>query len=119
MSRSRCSRAPASTRLQNRSTSGFVVERLSVMNRRVFLLGTGGTWLAQAAPSDQIRMGIIGPGGRGQFLMKTFADAGAVRFGAVCDVYEPNLEAGLSIAKGQAKAYRQYGALLEDKDIQA
>ncbi|MFN7995920.1 MAG: Gfo/Idh/MocA family oxidoreductase [Bryobacteraceae bacterium] len=89
------------------------------MNRRVFLLGTGGTWLAQAAPSDQIRMGIIGPGGRGQFLMKTFAEVGAVQFGAVCDVYEPNLEAGLSIAKGQAKAYRQYKALLDDKDIQA
>jgi predicted dehydrogenase len=38
--------------------------------------------------------------------------------GPICDVYEPNLENALSKAKG-AKAYRNYQALLADKDIQA
>ena len=89
------------------------------MNRRALLLGAGAaTWLG-AAPSDQIRAGIIGSGGRGQFLMKTFLAEPPVRMTAVADVYEPNLEAGLSIAKGTAKAYRNYTQLLADKDVDA
>ena len=42
--------------------------------------------------------------------------------GAICDVYEPNLEQAISAAvKGgsQPKAYRNYKDLLADKDIQA
>jgi len=88
------------------------------MDRRTFVLGAGAAFLAQAAPSDQFNLGIIGPGSRGQFLMKTFAEMGPVRFEGVCDVYEPNLEQGLSIAKG-ATAYRNYKALLDNKSIQA
>jgi len=75
-------------------------------------------WLG-AAPSDQIRVGIIGAGGRGQFLMKTFLQNAGVRMTAVADVYEPNLEAGLSIAKGEAKAYRNYKELLADQNMDA
>ena len=82
------------------------------------MAGAGGAWLARAAPSEQINMGIIGAGGRGQFLMRTFATVGAVRFIAVSDVYEPNLESALSLAKG-AKPCRQYKALLEDPGVQA
>lgn len=70
-----------------------------------------------AAPSDQINVGVIGTGGRGQLLMDRFAQNPSVRFTAVCDVYEPNLEAGLSAAKGKAKAYRHYQELLADKSI--
>jgi predicted dehydrogenase len=71
---------------------------------------------AQAAPSDRLNVGVIGPGGRGQFLMERFARDASVRLTAVCDVYEPNLEAGLSLAKG-AKAYRHYKELLNDKNV--
>jgi predicted dehydrogenase len=88
------------------------------MDRRIFLLGATGAMWAQTAPSDQLRVGIIGPGGRGQFLMRRFALDPAVRFTAVCDVYEPNLEAGLSLTKGQGKAYRHYKELLNDKSIE-
>src|SRR3974377_2007216 len=89
------------------------------MERRTFVLGAGASLLSQAAPSDQFNLGIIGPGSRGQFLMKTFAEVAPVRFEGVCDVYEPNLEAGLSVAKGTAKPYRNYMALLDNKSIQA
>jgi predicted dehydrogenase len=71
-----------------------------------------------AAPSDQIVLGVIGAGGRGTFVMSVFQKDPALRVGAICDVYEPNLENALSKAKG-AKAYRNYHALLADKDIQA
>jgi len=73
------------------------------MNRRAFLLASGG---AAWAPADQLRVGTIGAGGRGRYLMAAFAKDPAVRLAAVCDVYEPNLEAGLSASQGLAKAYR-------------
>ena len=38
---------------------------------------------------------------------------------AVCDVYEPNLQAGLKAASTGAKAYTNYKKLLEDKSIDA
>ena len=50
--------------------------------------------------------------------MKIFMLDAAVRMVAVADVFEPNLEAGLSLAKG-ARAYRNYQDLLADKDVQA
>lgn len=90
------------------------------MNRRTLFLGaSAGASILQAAPSEQIRIGIIGAGGRGQLLMKTFQHEAIVRIAAVADVYEPNLEAGLSLAKGTAKAYRDYRKLLSDKDVDA
>jgi predicted dehydrogenase len=86
------------------------------MNRRSFLIGASGAMWAQAVPSDRLNVGVIGPGGRGRFLMERFARDASVRLTAVCDVYEPNLEAGLSLAKG-AKAYRHYKELLSDKNV--
>src|SRR6266478_256808 len=92
------------------------------LNRRSWMLAGGGAWLAQAAPSDRIVMGVIGSGGRGTFVMTVFQKDPTVSVGALCDVYEPNLERGLSTAsKGGShpKAYRNYKQLLADKDIQA
>ncbi len=87
------------------------------MDRRTFLLAST-TAAAQAAPSDQLTLGLIGAGGRGRHVMQVFRRDPAVRVTAVCDVYEPNLEAGLSAAGNQAKAYRNYKALLDDRSIQ-
>jgi len=93
------------------------------VNRRIFLMGGGGALAARAAPSDQIVLGLIGAGGRGTLVMTTFQKDAAVRVGAICDVYEPNLERGLTTAKkAQAAAplaHRNYKQLLADKDIQA
>ena len=62
------------------------------------MLAGGGAFLAQAAPSDRIVMGVIGSGGRGTFVMTVFQKDPAVSVGAICDVYEPNLERALSTA---------------------
>lgn len=91
-------------------------------SRRTFLMA-GGAAIANGAPSDQIVLGVIGAGGRGTLVMTTFQKNSNLRVGAICDVYEPNLERGLSVA-GKApgsrpKAYRNYKQLLGDKDIQA
>ncbi|MCU1275638.1 MAG: oxidoreductase domain protein [Bryobacterales bacterium] len=89
------------------------------LDRRTFFLTSGGALFAQASPSKQITVGVIGSGGRGRYLESVFKRDPGVRIVAVCDVYEPNLEAGLSAAGNQAKAYRNYKALLDDKAIDA
>src|SRR3977135_4398960 len=89
------------------------------MDRRTFFVTGGGVLFAQASPAKQIRAGIIGSGGRGRYLESVFQRDPGVRRAAVCDVYEPNLESGLSAAGNQAKAYRNYKALLDDKSVDA
>ena len=89
------------------------------MNRRHLLIAGASATAMAAPPSDQIRMGVIGAGGRGRYLMNFYREELGVQLAAVCDVYEPHLEAGLSIAKGSARAYRNYKALLDDKAIDA
>ena len=49
------------------------------------------------APSDQIRLGIIGPGSRGQELMRYFLRVPGVRMAGLCDVYEPRFAAARKI----------------------
>ena len=94
------------------------------VHRRMFLLAGSGALVAHAAPpSDQVTMGVIGVGSRGTFVMSTFQKDPALRVGAICDVYEPNLENGASTAakaqNGAPKMYRNYQALLADKTVQA
>lgn len=94
------------------------------MQRRTFLLATGGVLSAQTAPSDRIVLGVIGAGGRGNLVMTTFQKDASIRVGAICDVYEPNLERSLSLAvRAQSgempRAYRNYRQLLDDKSINA
>jgi predicted dehydrogenase len=94
------------------------------MNRRLFLMAGGSAALMNGAPSDQIRLGVIGTGSRGTFVMTEFQKQPSLQVRGVCDVYEPNLERALSTAvKGQGgtspKAYRNYKQLLEDKSIDA
>ncbi|MGA8596058.1 MAG: Gfo/Idh/MocA family oxidoreductase [Bryobacteraceae bacterium] len=92
------------------------------MKRRAFLLAGGGLLMPGAAPSDQLVLGVIGSGGRGTAVMKVFQSHAEVKVGAICDVYEPNLEQAISVAtKGGShpKAYRNYKDLLADKNIQA
>ena len=94
------------------------------LNRRTFILAGSGALVAHAAsPSDQVTLGVVGVGSRGTFVMGTFQKDQALRVGAVCDVYEPNLERGASTAgkaqNGAPKMYRNYKELLADKSIQA
>jgi len=87
------------------------------LDRRCFFLTAPGMLAAQTPPSRQLTVGVIGSGSRGRLLARTFRQDPAVTIAAVCDVYEPNLEAGLSAERGQARAYRNYKALLDEKTI--
>jgi predicted dehydrogenase len=92
------------------------------LDRRTLIFASGGALVTQAAPSDRIVLGVIGSGSRGTFVMTVFQKDATVSVGAICDVYEPNLENGLSTAAkagSHPKAYRNYKELLADKDVQA
>src|SRR5690242_6801847 len=87
------------------------------MERRGFLLGAAAAGRALGA-NDRIRTGIIGSGGRGQYLIGVFKEMGA-EVAAVCDVYQPNRDAGLKGASTGAKGHTDYRRMLEDKSLEA
>ncbi|MDE0103663.1 MAG: Gfo/Idh/MocA family oxidoreductase [Bryobacterales bacterium] len=88
------------------------------MNRRIFFMSSAAAALAQP-PSDTVRLALIGSGGRGRRVMTEFMRDPNLKVHAVCDVYEPNLEQGLSAAGPGTKAYRDYRRVLDDPEVDA
>ncbi|HET7733189.1 MAG TPA: Gfo/Idh/MocA family oxidoreductase [Paludibacter sp.] len=64
------------------------------------------------------RIGVIGPGSRGQFLMSFLAKNPKAEIVAIADIYQPSIDAALKIAP-KAKVYHDYRQLLENKQIDA
>ena len=72
-----------------------------------------------ASPNDRINLGIIGPGSRGQQLMRTMMRVPGVRFTGLCDIYEPRFAAARKITGEQTPIYHSHQELLAAKDIDA
>lgn len=104
-----------------------------MLSRRDFLKNiglTGGGLLLSASPwlsafsqkeetiGNRARLGIIGPGSRGRFLMSFLAKNPKAEIAALCDIYQPSLDKALELAPN-AKVYRDYRALLDDPTIDA
>lgn len=87
------------------------------MNRRAFLIAASAAGRILGA-NDRIRVGGIGSGNRGKYLIEQFKEIGA-EIPKVCDVYQPNLEAGLKAASTGAKGVSDYRRLLDDPTIDA
>ncbi len=102
-------------------------------NRRKFIkeLGLiGGSFLLSTSPwlsafSEQekthgslARIGVIGPGSRGQHLMGFLAKNPKVEITALADTYQPSIDAALKIAP-RARVYNDYRSLLDDKNVDA
>jgi len=68
--------------------------------------------------NNKARIGIIGPGSRGQHLMSFLVQNPKVEIVAVCDVFQLSIDAALKMAPN-AKTYTDYRKLLEDKDVDA
>ena len=104
----------------------------SELNRRGFLqsstlasaavaapLLVGSTTLgADGAPSERIRVGLIGCGGMGMSNLVNCAKHADVAVTAVCDVWQERLDAA-NKKFPDAKPYRDYRKLLESKDVDA
>ncbi len=103
------------------------------INRREFLrdlgmLGAGALavtspWLKAFADvnetaKERVRIGMIGPGSRGQFLLSFLSQNPKAEIVAFADLYQPSIDAALAIVP-TAKVYNDYKKLLEDKDVEA
>jgi len=98
------------------------------MNRREFLGGAAALAAstlveessAEKVPaSDRVNLAIIGPGSRGQQLMRTFLRVPGVRFSALCDIYEPRWAQARKITGENTRAFKDYRELLALKDLDA
>jgi predicted dehydrogenase len=69
--------------------------------------------------NDQLRVGVIGSGGRARALMKALVKVPNVRIAAVCDVWDNFLEEGRKLAADGAFTTKRYQDVLERKDIDA
>src|SRR5439155_7692644 len=103
---------------------GQLMSGRTPLTRRSFLKTTAAA-AALAAPAlgaqganGRINTGLIGTGGRCRHLMQALARIPNVRMTALCDVYEPHLDAARKLADPKAFTTRDYRALLARKDIQ-
>ena len=57
-------------------------------------------------PNSQVRLGVIGLGGRGRGLLKTLLEMEDVAVPALCDLYEDRLQLGaeMVVNSGRKKA---------------
>ncbi len=69
--------------------------------------------------NDQLRIGVIGVGGRAQALMRALARIPNVRIAAVCDVWDQAVAAGRKLAAAGAFSTKRYQDILDRKDIDA
>ena len=103
------------------------------ISRREFLKNIGMTgagvllaaspWLsafseAVNTSNEKCRLGVIGPGSRGRFLMSFLVQNPKVDIVALCDIYQPSIDEALKLAP-KAKVYGDYRELLENNNIDA
>lgn len=93
-------------------------------SRRGFLFATPALF-AQPAASDRIRIGLIGAGGRGRYLMAEMSKSRESNFAitAVCDVHRPTLQAAAAAIEKQygapPKSTTRYQEILANREIDA
>lgn len=70
---------------------------------------------------SQVRLGVIGLGGRGRGLLKMVLEMDDVAIPAVCDLYEDRLQMGAELVEAsgrkKAKQYQDYGQMLSRGDL--
>jgi len=67
----------------------------------------------RVSPSDEVNVGIIGPGSRGQYLLRLFLRIPGIRVTALCDVYEPRFAQAREITGEDTPAFADYRRMLD------
>ena len=90
------------------------------LNRRRFIIGSGLTALASSrafGANDNLRVGVIGAGGRMRSLLDAADVAGSYEIVAVSDVYAPHADAVKARSNGVATTHVDYREVLANKEI--
>jgi len=69
--------------------------------------------------NDRVRLGIIGTGGRGSYLMNAANSVGGHEWVAVCDAWDVRRDKAAGVAGTSVEKYADYRKLLDRKDIDA
>lgn len=69
--------------------------------------------------NDRVRMGYIGLGNRGDQVHDAFLEHGDNVTVAVCDLRQDYMDFAVKKSRANPKIYRDYGKLLDDKDVDA
>jgi predicted dehydrogenase len=72
-----------------------------------------------AAPSDRVRVAVVGCGGMGRNDLQDFQRQPDAEVVAVCDVFTPSAEFARQLTGGKAQIYGDFRRILERKDIDA
>ncbi|MFW6222480.1 MAG: Gfo/Idh/MocA family protein [Bacteroidota bacterium] len=64
-----------------------------------------------------IKLGVIGTGSRGKYLLKHLLTLPDAEIPAVCDNYAPNLNKAIEITKGKARGYKDYQRMIEKEQL--
>ena len=94
--------------------------RRSFFKQSVGALAAAPMFIPQSAfgANDRIAYGLIGAGGRGQYLNKMFQKLGA-QCVALCDVYDANLRSAQKDSPAGVKTYVEYHDLLAQQGVDA
>ncbi|MCI0523887.1 MAG: Gfo/Idh/MocA family oxidoreductase, partial [Acidobacteria bacterium] len=85
------------------------------------MIASGG---AVQGANDQIRIGLIGCGGQGNWDASDFAKQPNVRIAALCDVYEGSVKEtfgnkALNLDPAKTPAFKDFRRVLDDRNIDA
>ena len=96
-------------------------EFVSKTTRGALALGAGMAvarpWARVLGANDRIRLGVIGPGGRGRALMRATKAIPGIELAALCDVYDENLKRAQELAGGTPQTFTDYRRFLDSKDL--
>jgi predicted dehydrogenase len=115
--------SPASSSgLESRADRREFLKRLAVVAGSSALIAELPWWsslraepVAEAA-SDRVRLGLVGVGARGNLHISELLRTPGVEIAALCDDYEPHLQAGLARVKG-AKGFSDFRPMLDMPEL--
>jgi len=97
---------------------------LASPSRRSFLKTSAVTTTAVSAgrvagANERIRMGVVGTGPRGQYLMKELNKTAQIEYVALCDIYNVRRDQAATIAGSPVKLVNDHRQVLDIKDLDA
>lgn len=94
---------------------------MTAVSRRAFF-GAGLTAASASrvlGANDRIRLGVVGTGGRGRYLIQRAIEAGGVDWVALCDAYDVQRDKAEALIGRKLDKYADYRRLVDRKDIDA
>jgi predicted dehydrogenase len=99
----------------------------NLMERRSFIKRSIATGITAAVAgnkilgaNDRIRIGVVGLGRQGRGVMRTFAKNPDVEIAALCDVYQPQIDAAIKDGRlAGVQTFKDFRQLLDLKDVDA